>query len=476
MDSVVRRDFVGGHAVVIGGSLAGLLAVRVLSDYFERVTLIERDILPRDCAPRKGVPQGYHAHALLAGGREVVEGLFPGIVEELVANGATSRDTVANGRWHQPGGYRLRFISGIRGVSMSRPFLEGHVRRRVRALGNVAVADGCRAVGLISGDGGRRVVGVLLRGGEGEEGLGADLVVDAGGRGSKAPAWLESLGYERPEEEEITVKVSYTTRIYVRRPQALPGATFSVIQAEAPDCPRYGVLLPLEGERWMVTLGGMLGVEAPTDEAGFVAFAKTLAAPDIHNAIKDARPLGEARTYRFPKNLRRRYERLEETPDGYIVTGDALCSFNPVYGQGMSVAALEAAALGECLSDGDGDLPRRFYERAAKVIDTPWSLAAGADLAFPEVVGSRTRGGKLVGRYVAGVMRAATRDEMVCLALVRVTNLLESPAALFRPGIVWRVARDSLFFRRKGAREKSVVGAPPKPTGETREVRVASRK
>lgn len=445
MTSINANRDTAGHAVVIGASMAGLLAARVLSEYFERVSVVERDRLPSGAEHRKGVPQARHAHALLAGGRGVMEDLFPGMSDALIAEGATSRDVAAFARWSQPGGYRARFTSGIRGLSVSRPLLEEHVRRGVRNLPNVSFIEGRSVAGLLAD--GERVSGVEFRENGTSEPLGADLVVDAAGRGSRAPRWIENLGYGHPPVEEIKVGIGYTTKIFRRVPEALPGATFSIIQPVPPNLMRYGALLPLEGNRWMVTLGGYLGDHCPTDDEGFLAFAKTLAAPDIHDAIKNAERLGETTEYKFPANIRRRYEKLPRFPDGYLVTGDALCAFNPIYGQGMSVAALEAAALAECLEDGLEDLPRRFHRKAAKVIDTPWRLAAGADLAFPEVEGERTRVGKVVGRYVAGVMRAATHDEKVCLALIKVTNLLEPPSTLFRPSIALRVLRDSLARR-----------------------------
>lgn len=432
-----------GHAVVIGGSVAGLLAARVLAEHFERVTVVERDTLPDGYEARKGVPQGRHSHALLAGGLAVVEDLFPGMTDELISDGAASADISRDARWFQPGGYRPRFASGVRGVSMSRPFFEGHVLRRVRALANVEISDGTSVTGLLADDG--RVSGVVVRRRDGDAGnLLADLVVDAGGRGSRAPGWMEKLGYDAPEEERIEVGIGYTTRLYRRRPGDLSGAVFSIIQATPPDGTRTGVINPLEGGRWLVSLAGWLGDHAPTDEEGFVDYARSLPAPEIYEVIKDAEPLGEATVHKFPANLRRRYEKLSRVPEGYVVTGDALSSFNPVYGQGMTVAALEAVALDELLREGREGLPRRFYRRAAGIIDTPWQLAAGADLAYPEVEGERTRSGEIVGRYIGRLMRAATRDEAVSLAFIKVTNLLAPPATLFHPAIVFRVLRHAL--------------------------------
>lgn len=447
-----RPSTAGGrdHALVIGGSMAGLLAARVLSNNFRRVTVVERDRLPEDAQNRKGVPQGRHAHALLPRGHMIMEGLFPGLSEELASQGATVVDGPAESRWHQPGGYRVRFETGRKGLFMSRPFLEAGVRRRVHELPNVAFLPGRDVTGLVST--GERVSGVRTRRRDesaSTETLAADLVVDAGGRGSRAPAWLEEMGYERPEEERIEIGVVYTTRLYRRRSGDLPDAKFVIVQPTPGRDRRMGAMFPLEDERWMVTLGGWLGERAPADEEGFVAFARSLPAREIHTVVKSAEPLGEAVKHNFPSNLRRRYERLERVPDGYLVTGDALCSFNPIYGQGMSVAALEAETLEACLSEGTEDLPRRFYRSVSKVVDAPWKIAAGADFAHPGVNGKKAPMTGVVNWYLGHLQRAATRDEAVCRALVLVTGLLAPPESLFHPGVALRVLRHSLVRRRK---------------------------
>jgi 2-polyprenyl-6-methoxyphenol hydroxylase-like FAD-dependent oxidoreductase len=455
-----------GHAVVIGGGMAGLLAARVLSEHFGRVTTIERDSLPDAADPRKGVPQGRHAHALLPRGQVVLEKMFPGLSEELVSRGGMLGDRAAESRWHGPGGYRVRFTTAKTGLFMSRPLLEDQVRRRVRALPNVTVLQSLAVSGLLYDPTGERVGGVTLKGraeGTTARGLVADLVVDAGGRGSRAPAWLEALGYERPVEEEIRIGVRYTTRLYRHRPNDLPGVKFVIIQPTPGRERRFGAMFRIEDERWMVTLGGWLGDNAPTGEEGFVEFARGLPASEIFDVIEDTEALGKPAVHNFPANLRRRYERLSRVPEGFVVTGDALCSFNPIYGQGMTVSALEAATLEECLREGQKDLPRRFYQRVSTVIDTPWKLAAGADFAHPGVTGDKARTTDLINWYIGHVQRAATRDELVCRALLGVTGLLAPPASLFRPKVALRVLRYTLA--RHG--EPSEKATPVRPTPET---------
>jgi 2-polyprenyl-6-methoxyphenol hydroxylase-like FAD-dependent oxidoreductase len=458
---------IGTHAIVVGGSLAGLLATRVLSDHFDKVTAIERDRFPDGNENRKGVPQGRHAHGLLASGFRVMTSLFPGLQDELVQTGAIPGDVVGDARWYQFGGYKAKFQSGLGGILLSRPLLESTIRRRVLSLPNVQARETCSVLGLIVSPDRSRVTGVRLehKTNGGEEELLADLVVDAGGRGSRSPAWLEALGYDRPTEEEIKIGVGYATRIYRRRPQDLSGDMAAIIAPMPPLEKRMGVILAIEGDRWIVSIGGWLGDHPPIDEPGYLEFARSLPAPDIYEVIKDAEPLSEIMVHKFPSNLRRHYERLTRFPEGYLVIGDAMCSFNPIYGQGMSVAALEALALRDCLNKQPAGsltgLPHRFFKRAAKVIDIPWTLAAGADFNYPEVEGKRPAGTDFINWYVGQVHQVAMHDREVCRAFFEVANLLKPPTSLFHPAMVLRVLRGSLTGRHKTARSHTDVRQHP---------------
>jgi 2-polyprenyl-6-methoxyphenol hydroxylase-like FAD-dependent oxidoreductase len=431
------------RAVVIGASMGGLLAARVLSERFERVSVLERDALTGDGHPRKGVPQGRHAHGLLARGREILEELFPGLTEELEASGAVRGDLALDTAWWHAGVLHLPHRSGIIGLLVSRPVLEGAVLRRVRALPNVEILERCDVIGL---HGDRPVSGVrLLRrvAGATVETMPADLTVDASGRGSRLPAWLASAGVAPPPEEELRLDLGYATRVYRRRPGQL-GNRSAVVVAASPEVHRAGVALAMEGERWIVSFGGYAGDHAPLDDRGFTAYASGLPAPDIAELLREAEPLSEPFRYRFPSSLRRRYERLRRFPEGLLAFGDALCSFNPIYGQGMSVAALEAVALRECLARGRAGLARRFFRRAARIVDIPWSIAAVSDLRFPEVEGRRGPMVRFVNWYLAKLHVAARTDRVVSHAFLRLTNLLATPASVLRPGIALRVLRAHL--------------------------------
>jgi 2-polyprenyl-6-methoxyphenol hydroxylase-like FAD-dependent oxidoreductase len=446
MEVAAMSRQIGDRAVVLGASMAGLLAARVLADAYAQVTVIDRDELPETRTHRRGVPHGRHVHALMPGGQQALGELFPGLTAELIAHGAPVGDLLANGRWYL-NGHRLRQAhSGLVALSPSRPVLEGHVRARVRALPHVAFLDSCDIVGLAATPDGRRVSGVrVLRRADGgaEELLGADLVVDASGRGSRAPLWLEALGYPRPETEQVRVGLGYATRTYRLPPDALDGDR-GLVQAATPQHPRSGVLLLLEGDRWMVTLGGRLGDHPPADPDGFLAFARSLRFPDIYQAVRDAEPLDDPVGFRFPASVRHRYERLDRFPDGLLVMGDAVCSFNPIYGQGMSVAALEALTLRRQLQRGAVPQPRRWFRDLARVVDVPWDIAVGGDLAVPGVQGRRTLRIRLVNAYIARLHAAAAHDASLASTFVRVAGLVAPPQTLLRPQVALRVLRAGL--------------------------------
>jgi len=436
-------DRTNDHAIVLGGSIAGLLAARVLAEAYRQVTVVDRDELAPGSQARRGAAQGRHIHALLARGQQVLEQLFPDLTAELVAHGAPSGDLLGDVRLLL-GGHRLvRAEAGLTVVSASRPLLEERIRARVRALPGVTFAPPADAVGLRSSPNRRRVSGVrLLRRADGsaEEVLHADLVLDATGRGSRAPAWLEALGFDRPAEDRIRIDVGYATRRYRLPPDALHG-DLGCVHGPPPDRPRGGALAKLEGDAWMLTLCGFLGDHPPTDPDGFDTFARSLRFPDIHEALRSGEPTDDPTPFRFPAKLRRRYERTRHLPDGFLVLGDAMSSFNPIYGQGMTVAALQAMALRRCLQRGDQALVHRFYSAAATPVDHAWDMATGADLALPDIEGPRSLQVRLTNAYISRLLAVAAHDPVVAAAFTRVTGMVEPPPSLLRPALARRVLR-----------------------------------
>ncbi|WP_029583924.1 NAD(P)/FAD-dependent oxidoreductase [Bradyrhizobium sp. URHD0069] len=439
----ILQEHSSKRAIVIGASMGGLLAARALADHYREVIVVERDVLPGTYEPRKGVPQGRHTHGLLARGRDVLEQLFPGFTEEMVAQGAATGDVVDQVLWFNHGFYLCNAPSKMLGLAISRPMLEGSVRRRVLQLPNVRLQDRCdvlepafdRSQGRVSG------VRVQSRGGsDGTQMMNADLVVDASGRGSSSPAWLGALGYPKPREEQIKINLGYATRQYRRLPEHLRGMRGAIIAACPPDW-RFGAILAQEGDRWIVTLGGYLGDPAPTDDNGFVAFARSLQKPEIFDVVRVAEPLCPLMPYQFTANLRRHYEELHRFPAGFLVFGDALCSFNPVYGQGMTVACVESLALRECLAEGTQDIAGRFFRAASRLIDIPWQIAVGSDLQHPRVEGKRTTQVRFINWYIAKLYRAAQDDAVLASRFLEVANLMRQPTALLDPQIAFRVWR-----------------------------------
>ena len=416
------------HAVIIGASMAGLLAARALADFFPRVTVLDRDALPATAAHRRGVPQDRHAHSVQPRGLQLLEAMFPGLTAELADAGAVR----GRMRFHLSG-YRLAPpVGGRPGLFASRPLLEHHIRSRVAALPTVTITSRCLVTGLITE--GDRVTGVRTA----DTQVAADLVVDASGRGSRTPSWLVELGYPAPAQDRIEVGLRYVTRTY-RLPPGILGGDVAVLTAATPAIPRGALLAATEGERHIVTAAGMGDDAPPTDPQRFEHFLTRLPCSDIAVALADAEPLDAPVAFRFPASVRRRYERRGRFPRGLLVLGDAVCSFNPVYGQGMTVAALQATALRDELARSDPPRARRYFRRIAALIDPPWTVAAGADLAHPQVMGPRGPTVRILNRYLPRLHAAAAHDPVSATAVLRVTGLLDPPTALLRPDRLARV-------------------------------------
>ncbi|PXY35375.1 FAD-dependent oxidoreductase [Prauserella flavalba] len=424
-----------GHAVVLGAGMGGLLAARVLADAYDRVTVLERDRLPGTAGNRRGVPQGRHVHALLPRGAAIVDELFPGLLAELVADGAETIEDYSLLHF-APGGHRLcREMRLPTTYQPSRPFLEAHVRERVRALPNVEIRDGCAVAGLTTTPDRRRVTGVRVDAGSPET-IAADLVVDALGRGARTPAWLTELGYPRPEEREVPVRLRYTSALVRLRPRAVPEKL--VVIGATPDRPTGMGLFAYEHDTWLFTVAGYGDRRPSPDLPGMIGFVADRVPKHVEKALREAEPLSDVATFAFPASRWRRYDRLRRFPEGLLVFGDAICSFNPLYGQGMSVAALEAQALRRCVRRGGDHLARRFFRASAGPIGVAWRLAVGGDLALPEVEAPRPLAVRLSNRYVERVLTAAERDPVLAARFMRVSAFVDPPSALLRPSAVAR--------------------------------------
>ncbi len=432
-----------GHAVVMGGGVAGLLAARVLAEHDLDVRVLDRDELGHrhEDGARRGVPQGRHIHALLPRGRQILEELFPGLTAQLVDAGAPRGDLLGDTRVQLSGHRFARADAGLSTVSVSRPFLESVVRARVRELPNVTFAPACDVLGLTTTPDRERVTGVrVLRRADSsaEEVLEAAVVVDAMGRGSRTPRWLGELGYDPPPETEVAGDVGYATRHYQLAPDVL-GGDWGTLQGPTPTCLRGGALARIDGDRWIVTLFGLLGDHPPAEPEGFLDFADSLTFPDLAQAIGAGEPLDEPVRMRFPASVRRRYEQLRRFPHGLLPLGDGVCSLNPIYGQGMTVAALQALELRAHLGQQTAPDPHRWLRRVAQIVDPAWDMVVGGDLALPGVHGPRTPKVRALGAYIGRLHAAAATDPELAVAFARVMALVDPPTTLLRPRVAARV-------------------------------------
>jgi 2-polyprenyl-6-methoxyphenol hydroxylase-like FAD-dependent oxidoreductase len=432
------------RAVVLGGGIAGLLAARVLSDTYADVVVVDRDQLTGTSGPRNGVPHGRHAHCLVARGQQIIEELLPGVTQEMSDAGVTLGDFNSQIQWNF-NGYRLAASdSGLICVSSGRPILEENIRRRVQAIPNVRFIERHDIVRLETTPDKKRVIGAQIQSqeqGSQPEVLLADLVIDITGRGSRMPAWLGELGYQAPPEDRIKVDLAYTTRHY--RFKTNPFANHIAInQAGTPVSPRgvFCYLLP-DGETVELSLTGVLGDHAPTDPEGFTEYIKSLPLPDHYEFVRDAEALDEPVRFKFPASVWRHYEQLTSFPEGLLVMGDAVCSFNPVYAQGMTVSGMEALTLQKHLQNPAGVNAAAFFGEVAGQIAGPWQFSAIADLGYPGVEGERTDQVKLINQYIPAVLAAATMDPVVTDAFLQVAGLVADPMSLMRPDIAVRVGR-----------------------------------
>jgi 2-polyprenyl-6-methoxyphenol hydroxylase-like FAD-dependent oxidoreductase len=450
----------GETAVVLGASISGLLAARVLADFYSTVTVVERDILPDGPVARRGVAQSNLPHLPAARGAQIMDELFPGFVDELVAGGARVwNDGDLSRFWVSFRGHRFLRSGTIPDPGslvsyyVSRPFIEWRLRRRAYAIPNVEILQGHDAMRLTSSPKRDRVTGVVVarRDSGAATTMAADLVVDATGRGSRAPVFLDDLGYPRPHEDQLTVHVSYAGM-----PVHLPSGTlreYLAFSGPEPSRPVCFAMFAGENDTYRLAVQTVAGQKPPADRTALLDCLADMAPPHVLAAAQRAEPLADMTRYRFPSNRWRRYDKLARTPDGLIVAGDALCNFNPLYGQGMSVAAIEALILRHCLQQGDRNLPQRFFHLSAKEIRVAWDAAVGSDLALPQISGKRPPSIRLINAYLDRVLAAAETDPAVVQQFLRSMNLVDPPSHLLRPSIMLRVLKKS--------RKRDVASAAP---------------
>jgi 2-polyprenyl-6-methoxyphenol hydroxylase-like FAD-dependent oxidoreductase len=433
-------DLARSHAVVIGAGMAGLTVAQAISRHFGKVTIIERDVLPAEAVPRSGTPQAQHAHMLLAGGLKALQILFPGFENDLAEAGAVKIRTGKDIRFERPGfdPFPIRDL-GIDTFCMSRPLLEAVTRRRVQQTANINICVRSRVTGLVASRDAMRIEAVRY---DSEGGsvvtLEADLVIEASGRCGLTLKLLEGLSLQKPEETEIGIDQAYASTI-VERPLDHDWLG-NIVLPSAPASSRGAFLFPIEKQRWLLSVGANHGDVPPGDRAAFMDFVRSLRTPTIYDAVRDARPVTDIVRYQLPCSIRRHFERLEAFPAGLLVIGDALCRFNPVFGQGMSVAAQEAVILGRLLAE---DVPmerlaRDFFAAIQDPIATPWGVAV-SDFVYPATRGVRPADLAQRLQYGMALTRLAAQDSEVHRLTAEVSQLLKPQAALREPALVARV-------------------------------------
>jgi 2-polyprenyl-6-methoxyphenol hydroxylase-like FAD-dependent oxidoreductase len=441
----------GEHAVVIGGSIAGLVSARVLADFFQRVTILERDHIEPHPAVHKSTPQGHHLHTVLVGGSQVLSGLYPDFGEKLHAMGAVPLRLSRDIPIYRPDGVVFSLTGAVReprdlGIqlySQSRGLLEHCLRQFTLALPNIS-AESDAAVGRLIDTKGR-VEGVSYKYNDEPRTLRCDLVLDCGGRGSHAPRWLAEMGFSMPEETIIGVDFAYSSaRFRLRNHDPILGRV-ALFVGPPPEFTRGAALAQIENGEWLVSLAGRFGDYPPQDEAGFMAFAAKLPTPKLYEVIKDAERVGEISHFRFPTSVLRHYERLPSFPERFLVLGDAISSFNPVYGQGMSSAALQASALRRMLEErtnspqGLEGLAGAFFAQAAEVVNAPWTLAANFDFAYPQTTGTRQETPPEIVRYFRALDALTAEDIEIHKILVEVFGLARPLSTLWEEPLRSRV-------------------------------------
>lgn len=524
MPQIRRQDH---HAVVIGASVAGLMTARVLSDHYENVTVVDRDMLPKSVkSGRKGIPQGTHIHILLQRGQQIIARNFPGLLEEIADGGQGFTDFGRDLAWYYYGAWRTRFNSGIPMLQCTRTFLEGHLRKRVQAIPNIKFVTGYAVKEFLSelnghdssaqdqAAGSRVVTGVRLEPAppattvapkastsksntitvrtkkktaaktkKKDLELVAELVVDASGRGSQAPKWLENLGYDRPREEHVTIGLAYTTRIFqMKRDPLEHGLSFIGVYPRPPVQKRAGFLYRIETGRWLVSLNGYFGDHAPLDDQGFMDFAQGLADPVIYNYIKNAKAISPITRHKIPSNQRRRYDQMSRFPKGFIALGDSVCSFNPIFGQGMTMSCIGAETLGQMLAEradtrsrtqtnaakaksvGTENFSLRFQKRLVRLTELPWTLTTTEDLRYEKSEGRRPLILRPFNWYKTQIIELCSTDPYIYSRFAQLLHMQKGLTVLMTPGVIWRAIRHGIRSQFRSLEERANTKTlPPMP-------------
>lgn len=435
------------RAIVIGYSMAGKLAAQVLSNFFDEVVVIEKDSKPESPSVRKGVPQSAHPHVLLRKGAELLEQLFPGILDELIHNGSVVFDFMKDVHWEHHGRKKVQAEGDFRQLCQSRPFLEWFIQKRQEQLPNVHVLYKAKADDFLWDQEGKAVIGLLLKKSDSQssEELYSELVIDATGPAAFFKEAFKKCSNPVPKEETIHIQLSYTSQKIKWQQSNCDSWRALLLYPQPPQIQRGGVLYPIEMGEWMVSLFGYGEDEAPLNEEGFKGFAKSLPNQELFNALVQAQPVSELQRYRVSSQYRRRFDQMNRPPGGIIVIGDALCRFDPVFGQGMTASALSAVALQKVLETsnlnamGSSLFSKKVYKKIMASLAPLWLMVISEDFMYRNTQGKRPFGLSVLQGYMKAIYRLTESDASVYQTFSRVLHLLDSPFKLFHPRILVKV-------------------------------------
>ena len=444
------------RAVVIGGSVAGLTAARVLSQHFNKVTVVERGPMADGTDFPKGAPQARHPHVLLLRGEKILEELFPGFKQNLLDGGANPLNFGRDLAMRAPEGWLPHYETEMEAIATSRRLLDHTIYQHVAENHNISFKVNSEVMSLCTDEDNRRAIGVQIRNrANGRiEDIPAEFIVDASGRSSKAPQWFTQIGYAPPTEQTVNAFAGYATRIY-KIPKDFDQAWKSLyIMPNPPHVTRGAIILPMEGNQWHVSLIGMNRDYPPTEEEAFMAFARSLVSSEMYEALKDAQPVSPIWGYRRAENRMRHYDQLARYLEGFVAMGDAVYALNPVYGQGMTLAAIASQLLDRCLTeqalqDTGNDfsgLAEKFQKQLKKELAIPWQTATNEDMRWPDTEGKQELDPvtKLIGSYFKMVMKAMPNSIKVTNAFFHVQHMIAPPTLLMRPDIVANVIKTNL--------------------------------
>ena len=432
-------------AVVIGGSVAGLLAARVLSDYFQEVIIIEKDKYENDKSIRKGTPQANHIHILLVKGKEILLNFFPDLEKELVKRGANKIDFLNDSRYRLPSGWAPKFNSGIVTFTCTRTLLENTIRNQIQKISKIKIQEGKQITSFILEKSNK----ISLKTKENEE-IHGDLIVDCTGRNTKTPVWLEDIGFPKPRETKIDSFVRYATRRYIPPKKDRKWKMLAILNKPTTN-PRIGAIYPIEDGKWLVGLYSIGKNYPPTDEKGFLEFTKYLESLELYDALKDAVPDSEIYGYQVQGSREYHYEEMEKWPENLIVLGDAVSIFNPYYGQGITSAALGANALEDMLRNNNtkNEFTRKFQKRLAKIVALPWILGTSEDLRWPTTLGKKPNTiTRIVQDHAQKVLLLSPKSTLAAKSFQQMMHMIRSPAILFHPVILLQLITNSIWKKK----------------------------